>query len=157
MNIFILDNDPVLAAQWQCDKHVVKMILESTQLLSTAHWLNASKGPYKPTHAHHPCTKWVSESRENYLWLCEHAHALLEEYKARYGKEHACKQHIVWLSANVPNEMRSLGQTSFAIAMNMQQYGHCLVPNDPVRSYRNYYKAAKAAIATWKRNKPPWW
>ena len=37
MNIFYLDRDPVIAAQMMCDKHVVKMILESAQMLSTAH------------------------------------------------------------------------------------------------------------------------
>lgn len=157
MNIFILDTDPVQAAQWQCDKHVVKMILESTQLLSTAHWICGSKGPYKPTHVHHPCTKWVADSRENYLWLAKHAHALLAEYKARYGRDHACKPKIIWLSINIPSNIPEKGLQPFAIAMNMQQYGSCVVPGDPVTSYRNYYKAAKASIATWKRNKPPWW
>ena len=75
MNIFYLDEDPVLAAQMHCDKHVVKMILESAQLLSTAHLLidgdelADERGLYKATHKNHPSSKWVRDSSENYEWL----------------------------------------------------------------------------------------
>ena len=157
MNIFILDTDPVQAAKWQCDKHVVKMILESAQLLSTAHWLNGGSAPYKPTHIHHPCTRWVASSLENYIWLCKHANALLDEYKARYKRTHACTATIDWLSRNFPKNIEAKGLEPFVTAMNLEQYGSCIVPNDVVQSYRNYYKAAKSNIATWKQNKPPWW
>lgn len=54
MNIFYLSRDPVLCAEMHCDKHVVKMILETAQLLSTAHWELGSTAPYKPTHKNHP-------------------------------------------------------------------------------------------------------
>lgn len=60
MNIFYLDKDPKLCAQYHCDKHVVKMILESAQLLCTA--VNEAAGkevaPYKSTHVNHPCSIW---------------------------------------------------------------------------------------------------
>ena len=39
MNIFVLDKDPHIAAQMHCDRHVPKMIVESAQMLSTAHRL----------------------------------------------------------------------------------------------------------------------
>ena len=158
MNIFVLDTDPVLAAQCQVDKHVVKMTLETTQLLSTAHWLNGSVGPYKATHRHHPCTIWTAASLVNYNWLARHGVALLDEYTARYGKQHACSGHIHRMLASPPKLIpRDVGLTPFAIAMNKDAFGHCIVPGDPVASYRNYYRAAKADIATWKRNKPSWW
>lgn len=70
MNIFILDTNPKIAAQYHVDKHVVKMILETAQLLCSAHWLNGSEAPYKLTHKNHPCAIWTRECVENYNWLC---------------------------------------------------------------------------------------
>jgi hypothetical protein len=92
MNIFYLDRDPVIAAQMMCDKHVVKMILESAQMLSTAHRVldgdeYANKmGLYKLAHKNHPSTIWVRTSSENYRWLFNHYDALMQEYTYRYDK-----------------------------------------------------------------------
>ena len=66
MNIFVTDEDPVKSAQTLCDKHVVKMVLESAQMLSTAwrQWdpeASEERGLYKAAHPNHPCTKWVYE------------------------------------------------------------------------------------------------
>ena len=78
MNIFYLDKNPVVAAQMQCDKHVVKMILESAQMLSTAHRVldgneyADKKGLYKMAHKNHPSTIWARSSLENYVWLFDH-------------------------------------------------------------------------------------
>ena len=59
MNIFILDKDPKTAAEYHCDKHVLKMILETAQMLCTAHWETGGQAPYRATHKNHPCTKWT--------------------------------------------------------------------------------------------------
>ena len=89
MNIFYLDKDPVVAAQMMCDKHVVKMILESAQMLSTAHRVldgdtYANKvGLYKMAHKNHPSTIWARSSIENYDWLSGHMQALMKEYTYR--------------------------------------------------------------------------
>ena len=76
MNIFCLDEDPIKAVQMMCDKHIVKMILESAQLMSTAHREldgdNANENLYKSTHKNHPSAKWVRESLWNYVWLYRH-------------------------------------------------------------------------------------
>ena len=89
MNIFYLDESPVRAAQMQCDQHVVKMILESAQLLSTAHHeLDGSSPAYKPTHKNHPSAVWARSGRRQYRWLYDHMMALGEEYTRRYGKVH---------------------------------------------------------------------
>jgi len=157
MNVFVLDLDPVLAARCQIDKHVVKMVLETTQLLSTAHWLNGQSGPYKSTHSKHPCTKWAAASLGNYNWLSEHGLALLSEYTARYGKRHGCTDILTDLAFYPPASIPDLGLQPFAIAINKDNFGSCIVPGDPVSSYRNYYRTAKAGIASWKRNKPDWW
>ena len=69
MNIFILDKDPKTAAEYHCDKHVIKMILETAQMLCTAHWETGSQAPYRATHKNHPCTKWTRLNTSNYKWL----------------------------------------------------------------------------------------
>ena len=69
MNIFVLDSDPKVAATMLCDKHVVKMILESAQMLSTVAHTNGHIPRYRPTHSKHPCTLWAGESKSNWQWL----------------------------------------------------------------------------------------
>lgn len=89
MNIFYLSRDPVEAAQAQCDRHVVKMILETAQLLSTAHHeLDGESPAYKPTHKNHPSAVWVRESLDHYEWTLYHLEALGREYERRYSKVH---------------------------------------------------------------------
>ena len=142
MNIFVLDTDPVLAAQYLCDKHVVKMTLETAQILSTI-----SGGPYRPTHSNHPCVVWARKSVENYSWLSIHGIALSKEYTLRYGKRHKCQSVIESLSKII-----SLQPTSFVMCMP-EQY-KC---DDVVQAYRNYYFAEKIRFAKWKLHEPLWW
>ena len=160
MNIFYLDKCPVKAAQMQCDKHVVKMILESAQLMSAAnHILGFPKGmrqdaPYKLTHKNHPCSIWARQSDENYRWLAEHALGLCKEYTLRYEKEHASQWRIEEMSEyemSFPNK----GFTSPAQAMP-EEYKD----KDPVVAYRNYYWNDKRhnIKMTWKKSRcPEWW
>ncbi|GAL02076.1 hypothetical protein JCM19237_4969 [Photobacterium aphoticum] len=86
MNIFVLDEDIQTCAQAHCDQHVVKMILESVQILCTALNKKGFETPYKSTHVKHPCVLWVEASYDNFLWLRDLALALNEEYKYRYDK-----------------------------------------------------------------------
>lgn len=96
MNIFVLDEGPQIAASLHCDVHVVKMILETTQILCTVRHLsgNPVPGGYKPTHANHPCTKWAIESEGNYLWLYSLLCELHDEYEYRFAKIHASKRYL---------------------------------------------------------------
>ena len=93
MNIFYLDKDPLTAAVVQYNKHVVKMILESAQMLCTAHhcfgdtWQKENV-PYKQAHLNHPSTVWARRSKATYMWLFEHMMGLGYEYWLRYGKQH---------------------------------------------------------------------
>ena len=85
MNIFYLDKDPVKAAQVQYNKHVVKMILESAQMLCTAHHHYGNDAvPYKKAHYNHPSTIWAREDAYNYMWLYDHMMALGKEYTKLY-------------------------------------------------------------------------
>lgn len=147
MNIFVLDSDPTKAAQYQCDRHVVKMVLESAQLLCAAH----ESAPYKRTHYNHPCAVWTRSSMSNYKWLLSHAYALAAEYKKRYGKEHKCVEVLDWCRDNDPMIL-DLGLTPFAQAMP-DQYKN----DDPVVAYRSYYINEKNKIAKWKHGNVPAW
>lgn len=94
MNIFVTNPDPVLSAQYLDDKRVNKMCAESLQMLCTAIATKGIETPVKPTHRNHPANAWCRATRENYLWLCDHFEALLNEKYSRYGKEHSYKQHL---------------------------------------------------------------
>lgn len=153
MNRFILHTDPVISAQYHCDKHVVKMILEEAQMLSTVHqrYDSGVEGLYKPTHKHHPCTVWAGDSVDNYLYGHAMFVALCDEYTVRYGKVHASARLIEPLSvvpAGVPDE----GLLPFPQAMPDEF--KCA---DPVDGYRKYYCTAKAGFARWTvRDVPEW-
>lgn len=157
MNMFVLDDDPVEAAKMHCDKHVVKMILESAQILCTSHYLVADvlpnpTPPYKKTHTKHPCCKWVAESFANYNWLCQLGKALCREYTYRYRKTHKSEKVIDWCAQNYPHGIPQSAMTPFPQAMP-KQYRQA----NPVMAYRQYYLCAKLEFAKWtKRSKPTW-
>jgi hypothetical protein len=152
MNIFVLDKDPVKAAQMQGDKHVVKMILETAQLLSSVHWMNEGEAPYKLTHKNHPCAKWARESLSNYMWLCKHGIALCDEYTRRYKKVHKSRDAIIWCYTHPP-KIENKGLTEFPLAMP----DDVKTPGDPVKSYRDYYKKYKKDIVKWNHSEKPEW
>ena len=151
MNIFVVETDPILAAQALCDKHIVKMPLETAQMLCAVHWLHDSEAPYRLTHKNHPCTKWAAYNNANYNWLVKHGIALCKEYTARYGRRHKCQDIIEWAKANKPKTLEH-GQ--------LTEQPQCM-PDDcksdsTVEAYRSYYRKHKQHIALWKRNKPVW-
>jgi len=151
MNIFYLDGDPKLCAQYHCDKHCVKMIVEQVQLLSTAHWMTGGEAPYKKTHVNHPSNKWVRESLSNYVWLCDMTMELCKEYTHRYGKRHKTQQHLEWCMVNLPN-IEDKGFTEIPQAMPDE----CKREN-PIDGYRNYYNVEKAYMCKWKNREIPEW
>ena len=162
MNIFALSRSPRQSAMYHGDKHVIKMILESCQMLYTAHWCtgsslesaplakNGQRG-YKAAHKNHPCTKWVRERRENYVWTTRLALALADEYEFRWGRIHGCKEHAVWLSHHIPP--LPPGSTPFATAMD-DQYK---ITGNPIGSYRKYYIQSKSVkgLAVYTRRTIP--
>ena len=154
MNIFILDKDVKKCAQYHCDKHVVKMILETAQLLCGVHHVTAQvtdQVPYKLSHKNHPCAIWTRESLSNYLYLCELGLALCDEYTHRYGKRHKSLQVILWCINNRPN-IPDKEFTEPAKAMPEEYKVKSVVD-----SYRNYYRGAKSGFTTWKNRDIPKW
>jgi len=161
MNLFILDESPKLAAEYHCDKHVVKMILEVAQLLSTAHHVLGisdsitAENIYKPTHKNHPCSVWVRENQQNYRFALDLLGYLCEEYTLRYGKYHAVEtKGILAALGYLPKDISlSLERTAFAQCMP-DQYKKV----STVQAYRDYYIGEKAYFAKWKepRNIPFW-
>lgn len=155
MNIFVLSLDPNEAARMHCDKHCVKMVLETAQLLCTAWRVGSSNPPegiYQATHVNHPCAIWVRESRANYAWAYELFLALLDEYKRRYHKEHACGRFRKCL-AQIPECIPDLGDTFRPQCMP----DYCQNPN-VVTAYRQYYINEKHDLAKWAHSDTPdWW
>lgn len=141
MNIFFIHDNPVTAAKAMTNKHVVKMILESAQLLSTAHHiLDGEDSPYKDllyrqTHHNHPSSVWVREASANYLWLYEHFVALGNEYTERYGKIHKSIRQLGDILKNTPTNIPQQTMTPVKLAIAGTEWHS----EDPVLSYRNYY------------------
>lgn len=151
MNIFYLHSDPQTCAAYHCDKHVVKMILETAQLLSTAHWESGGVGPYKSTHKNHPSSLWTRCSIEHYLWLCSLGLALCEEYTSRYYKIHKCEEIINELSRMWP-DIPSNGWTDPPQCMP-----ELFKDKDTQTAYRRYYIGDKSSFAKWKNGNVPEW
>jgi hypothetical protein len=155
MNIFFLDENPKLSAQYHVDKHVVKMILETAQLLCGVHHsinpFSDLQVPYKLSHKNHPCAIWARESLSNYLYLCELGLELGKEYTYRYGKKHKSIEVIEWCIVNKPIIL-DIGFTKPAMAMPDE-----FKTDSVVESYRNYYMGAKKELASWKNREKPFW
>ena len=152
MNIFYLDYNQTKCAEYHVNSHVVKMPLETAQLLCSAHWNTGSEAPYKNTHKNHPSSLWARASKENYLWLCDLGLALLKEYSYRYGKIHGCSEVIDWCIENIPS-IPSVGFSDPIPAMGKE----FIVEGSSLESYRNYYRQAKKHLHLWKNREIPSW
>ena len=161
MNIFYLDEDVVLCARAHCDKHLVKMPLETAQLLCTArHVLGSAETPqYKSTHLNHPCAVWVRQSYSHYTWLCSFGIALCEEYTFRYGKVHKCQAVIEKCAEDAPKIEKFETYDPWKWTDPPQCMPEDYRQKDTVSAYQEYYVAEKFDIATWKppRTEPVWW
>ena len=168
MNIFYLDKNPKIAAQMHCDKHVVKMVLEYAQILSTAHRVidgdevADEKGLYKIAHKNHPSTAWARLGRGNYNWLSDLWGYLGIEYTHRYNKVHkaATKEWLFYAPDNIPHRTVFTGLTS-APPQCMPDHYKCN-PNsasadDAISAYKAYYIGDKAYFAKWTNRPVPDW
>lgn len=155
MNIFILDKDPETCARQHCNKHVVKMILESAQILSTVvrkHWDINDDRLYRPTHFNHPCTLWA-KSPENFFWLYKLGKELAKEYTHRYGKTHKSERVLDRCVEYIDiKSLESTSPLSFVLAMP-DEYKN----EDPVKAYRTYYINDKKNILQYKNRETPSW
>lgn len=152
MNIFFLDRDPKVAAEYHCDKHTVKMILEYAQLMSTAVHLTVGKDDdlYKMTHKNHPSAIWTRSSKQHYDYVLQLFENLLAEYTRRYGKQHSTSRLLPKLQAyavSIPDN----GWVDPPQCMPEE----CKT-DEVVKAYRNYYVMHKSRFATWKTIKPAW-
>ncbi len=175
MNIFYLHANPKICAQHHVDKHVVKMILEYAQLLSTTHRFldgteiittsNAGRKVkrwqlpderddifYEATHLQHPSAIWTRQSDEHYLFLWQLFSCLLEEYTFRYEKRHATGRLLIPLK-RLPANIKARGFTQPIPVM----FGKYIIAGDSINSYRNYYIGEKSALFSWKKRERPEW
>lgn len=187
MNVFILDYDPVKAAQYQCDKHVVKMAVESAQMLSTAHrlldgtkikvrsksgkrmidyWVlpdERENSLMKASHVNHPCNIWTRMSSDKYKWHLKHLRALLDEYTYRYGKVRDMEKYyepLTQLPKNIPDTMMhiSIGGPYHPFAIAIGEQKECLVPGRIDETYRRFYFTKRNRFdMRWTRREKPEW
>ncbi len=179
MNIFYLNEDPVVSSHLHSDKHVVKMVIEYAQMLSTAHRIldgeeyldKTANGRnikryrlqdtemenvlYKASHIKHPSAIWVRENAIQYQYMYDMFVALCDEYTYRYGKIHGAGSKLAEVLKNPPRNIPKGPFVQPPPAMKL--YPDCIVPNDSIASYKNYYREAKASFATWKNRPIPKW
>ena len=169
MNIFVLDTDPRMAAKYHCDIHVAKMILETTQILCTVRHMAGNPVPdgYKPTHQHHPCTKWAEESVDNYIWLWNLLFWLHVEYEWRYQRVHKSSRllvplHTSGLGLAFPVTLNSVGDFVFPDYKTPFVFAgpdSCIRPTI-VESYRAFYRlkqtTMKVPMCWTNRPRPEW-
>lgn len=175
MNVFYLHDNPLTCARMHCDKHVVKMIIEYAQLLSTAHrmldgkeYIDASSGRkirrwkledpimekllYKASHINHPSAKWARQSHMNYNWLYLMWTYLCNEYTFRYGKKHLTDSKLRHYLIKPPMCIRVDDFAPPPPAMP----DYCKEA-DSITSYRKYYILEKKRFAKWKNAITPRW
>jgi len=180
MNIFALSPNPSTAAKWHCDKHVVKMIVESAQMLSTAHRMldgtetrrpsstgktmskywelddNREDVLYKAVHIGHPCTVWTMQSDENYNWHYSLFNELCKEYTHRYNKVHASQTKLMDSLKKLPKNIKKSAMQPWPLAMGSNP--ECINYNDPITSYRAFYQTKQARFPmVWTKRKTPTW
>lgn len=171
MNIFFLNKNSVISAQSLCDKHVVKMILESVQLLCSAHHLhpkeNAPENLVKLTHQNHPCAIWCRSHVQNYEYLLHYTHSLLAEYKLRYGKTHsmfklAIDLHL-WPDIPELDATKLIKFGNWYITKPPQCMPDEYKQEDTIEAYRAYYKHGKRVdkngknMMVYTKRQPPAW
>lgn len=150
MNIFVLDENLKKCARYHCDKHVIKMILESAQILCSVLWLCGIEAPYRTTHANHPCVLWAAASLANWHWLKELARELNTEYQHRFKKKNHKSFDVIMGLQEPP--LPDFGLTPHPLVMPK-----CYHRAEVVNSYRIYYAKEKAHIAKWTNRKAPKW
>jgi hypothetical protein len=155
MNLFYLDKDPQIAGRFHCDKHVGKMLIETCQMLSTAHHeLDSSikEDLYRPTHRNHPSSIWCRHSSEHYQWALELAHTLASEFKRRFGKEHKSAELLPKLAHTPKCANSSFVAPPLAMPVTFHRA-------DPVEAYRAFYTSDKREFASWtkQQNMPDWY
>jgi len=172
MNLFILDLNPRVAAEYYQDLHINKIIIEGTQLLAAAYPLErlaqddcprTQKGTVrKHGHYNHPMTKWVRTNMSNFVWTLNHLDGLYQERLYRFEKEHFSKDFIEWVWNNPPELLHgSLTEHPQCFAISFPE---CIVPGNPVQGYHNYYNKAKREFnfgsrivkAKWSKREVPY-
>ena len=161
MNLFILDENIKKSVSYYCDKHIVKMILESAQMLCTVQRLYHNDNPllYKSTHINHPCVKWCSQSVNNYNYLLIYWIEMNKEYSRRYNKIHKSYIKLIDVLSILPE----IKEREFTLPPSVMPKEFLIydVPTnleEVVQNYRNYYSKEKIKIASWNHNtsKPYW-
>lgn len=161
MNLFILDENIALSAQYHVDKHIVKMPTETAQMISFLYhdielWnedIPSFIMKFSKAHNKHPCTIWIKSSLQNFQYACTLGLELYNEYQYRYNKpdKHSRAKAIFEFGLNNPPNLPNIGITPFAQAMD-DEYK---ISTCPITNYRQYYYIGKNKLHTWKNRPVP--
>lgn len=154
VNVFVLDWDLTECARAHGDKHVVKMITETAQLLSSSFYATGQQDltPYRLSHANHPWAIWARKSLTNWKWLAMLGLNLYLEYVYRYGNRVHASGEVICKIIQTPPDLKDIGLTPMPLCMP----DDCKT-NNVVESYRNYYRFYKSHLHKYtKRDKPKW-
>ena len=152
MNIFILDENIEQCARYHCDRHLGKMVLESTQILCAALNKKGFETPYRCTHVKHPSVLWVEQSHDNFLWLLALTSALNREFCWRHDRDKD-QASIKVLRKIEGIKFDSAGLTPFPKAMP----DIYKVEDDAVSACRAFYIGDMSRFASWKKRETPEW
>jgi hypothetical protein len=158
MNIFYINPNPIIAAKELADDHIRKMQIESAQMLCTTFWHYGFWAPYKKAHYNHPSTKWVRESITHFNWVLEHGLEICDEFRKRYGKEHATKNVLLWVQEHKPRLDGHIHMTDFTPPP--QCMPDEFKGQDTLAAYKSFYINDKVKVKglNWNKlnNKPIW-
>lgn len=163
MNLFLLDKDVTLNAQYHVNKHVTKMIVETSQMLCTAHHILDGTTEfegiklYRPTHKNHPSTVWIRKNKYNYLYARDLLRALITEYDFRYGRDLSkYSRPRKFAKMSYPDNISEEPFEDFKdFPMAMPE--ELRIKEDPVQAYRNYYIRDKSGLHSWTKREVPNW
>lgn len=153
MNIFFLDKDHKKCAEYHVDRHVMKIIIESLQLVAAAY---PGVTPYKRTYENHPMSLFCRKSLSNFNWILDYCFALCHEYTFRYGKIHKSEAVANWYRNNPPN-LPDLGFTEPPRCFGEWKGKIKEVDGNIIEEYREYYVKAKAKLFSWRNREKPYW
>ena len=150
MNIFMLDSNMDKCVQYHCDKHIVKMPLETCTISHKVAPISGLTPPYLPVHAKHPCTLWGGLNKRNFTWLWWFGVALCAEYEYRYGRKHACVDVLYDIACQCWNDLPPGEMTEQPQAMPDEYKDP-----DVIQAYRKYYYYEKSRFAKWTKRPRP--
>jgi hypothetical protein len=152
VNIFFLSDCPEKSAKLLCNRHKVRMPLESAGMLAFAFPEGETPIPNLRSNRHHkhPASVWARQSKSNFEWLLIHALTQAEDYKKHYKREHASEKHIHWFKNNYHKISFPRAElTSFSRCFSSFKEYLDNTESNTIKAYQSFYWLDKKTFAKW--------